>query len=161
MILIQVGGHKKNNKSEVTDIKYAIIDDEDYQLVSAYKWSCAKRKYTTYAQTQMSCSCDVLLLHRLIMGLDFGDKRLVNHKDGNGLNNQKANLEICDALHNNQSINKPNSNKGYVYYNKLRKSNNWRARITINKKHYEKHFATEEEGRIYIDELLKNTFIKN
>jgi len=148
MKTIQVGGHKKNS-----EIMWAMVDDEDFERVSQYNWSISKSKYTSYAKTEKSNKS--ILLHRFILCLDFGDKRQVNHIDGNGLNNQRSNIEICSQMYNNQSINKPNSNKGCVaYIDNPRLTKPWHSQIAINKVRYQKYFSTEEEAKKFIAEIL-------
>lgn len=152
MKTIQVGGHNKNSKI----IEYAMISDEDFERVSQIKWSIDKRKYTSYCFTKTTSKPrKTIMLHRFIMGLDFGDKRVVNHIDGNGLNNQRSNIEICSPLYNSQSINRPNTNKGCVtYIDKRNLSKPWRASIVINKKHHQPYFSTEEEAKQFIADIL-------
>ena len=98
------------------------------------------------------------------MGLgDYNeDKRIINHIDGNGLNNKKINLEICDTLYNCQSIRKPNSNLGCVYFdNSGKRVKRWKACITINKKVISKRFETEEEGKKWIEEQTQSYIASN
>ena len=85
------------------------------------------------------------------MGLKHGDKRIVNHIDGNGLNNKKSNLEICDHNYNNQSINtKRNFGNIYVVKDRLKK---YRALVNINKKKYQKYFYTYGEAESWLEGL--------
>jgi hypothetical protein len=143
MKTIQVGGRRKNSQ-----IAWAMVSDEDFERVSQFKWSIIKARRTIYVATFVSKKA--VYLHRFLMGLDFGDKRQVNHIDGNGLNNQRENIEVCTALYNNQSINKPNTNKGYVAHI----SKYWHASINVNKVTHQKNFATEEEGRQFIADKI-------
>jgi len=96
-------------------------------------------------------------VHRLIMGLNNykDDKRMINHIDGNGLNNTKQNLEICDAMYNSQSINKVHDsrNKNYYFENDPKRKCKWRVAIYIFGKAHRKRFATEKECINYIDSL--------
>lgn len=61
----------------------------------------------------------LVLVHRAVasafLGLDYSDVLcLVNHKDGNRLNNQLTNLELCDHSYNI----KDGFNRGRVIHNK-------------------------------------------
>ena len=84
-----------------------LIDEEDYEKFSKHKWRinhCRNNKYCL-AHNFINGKPNELKLHRFLMGLEKGDKRMINHKDGNGLNNTRSNLEICNNLYNSQSIN--------------------------------------------------------
>ena len=77
-----------------------MIDDEDLEKVYKHHWNIRHDKYNKkYCHTYINDKGKktAMLLHRFIMNLDFGDKRIINHKDGNGLNNQKSNLRLCSA----------------------------------------------------------------
>ena len=148
---IQVGGYH-----DISKIQWAEIDDEDAEVVAELKWAANHTGHTIYAMTRTGGIPQ--LLHRVVMGLVPGDKEIINHKNGNGLDNRKANLEICDHLYNCQSFRKPNStnNIGNVTYRpKERGSKKWSAQIQINKKRHEKRFATEAEGRAWISTLVQ------
>jgi hypothetical protein len=152
---IQIGGHRGGSR-KVAPI-YSEIDDEDFERVSKYKWGInnGSNPHTKYAHT--NTGGHKIHLHRFIMGLgDYNDdKRIINHIDGNGLNNKKNNLEICDTLYNSQSFRKHNVNTGHVYFDTtMKRIKCWRAGITINKINKRKRFKTEEEGKIWIEEQV-------
>jgi hypothetical protein len=130
------------------------IDEDDLELVSKYNWVKNKKTHTTYVFSKTGGKR--IILHRLLMGLpDYADdNRIIDHKDGNGLNNKKENLTICDRVYNNQSWRRHhgNNNVGCVYFEPER--NKWVAEITINKKRYRKRFLTKEDGRAFIDNLI-------
>jgi len=156
-MLIQVGGHRGGTRT--TEPVFAEIDDEDFEKVSKYTWSknTQSNSHTTYAQT--TTGGKRIHLHRLIMGLgDYSeDKRIINHIDGNGLNNKKSNLEICDTLHNSQSFRRHHgdNNIGCVYFDtSMKRVKRWRAIVVVNKKKYQARFATKEEGQEYIDNII-------
>jgi hypothetical protein len=72
-------------------------------------------------------------MHRVIMNAPSG--MLVDHRDGNGLNNQKSNLRICNRKQNQQNRPMNSNNKsGYkgVCWNK--RSNKWRSGIRVDNK---------------------------
>lgn len=104
----------------------ALVDDEDYEVISQQRWRPLKTPAGhIYAQTGKT------LLHRLITNVPKG--LIVDHIDGNGLNNQKSNLRICTHSQNKAwgtTKARPNNTSGYrgVYL----KGKRWAARIKLN-----------------------------
>jgi len=119
----------------LTQDKFASIDDEDYQIVSLFNWY-AQKDYNTYYAITMMKICGVktyISMHRLIMNAPKGDS--VDHKSGNGLNNQKYNLRFCTHSQNqmNRRIGKNFSSK-YKGVHWHIGNNKWHVNININKK---------------------------
>lgn len=107
-----------------------LIDTEDIELVSNLKWHY--NKHTGYV---LSDSTEKgLRIHRLILGLSKEDPRVVDHINGNTLDNRKCNLRVCTQMQNsyNTKLNKNNSTgfKG-IYFDPLR--NSYQVYITHNK----------------------------
>ena len=130
-----------------------LIDEEDYDRVSEYNWFIGHQPHTKYCRANISINGKKtkLMLHRFIMGLEHGNKLIINHKDGNGLNNQRSNLEICDHNYNMQSINtKKNFGSIYIKTNRAKK---YCAEVHINKKRYQKHFYTWAEADAWLEGL--------
>ena len=88
----------RNKRKEVTGI--ALVSDEDFLRVSQYSWWKAKTergqhdKPCVYAATKIEKKN--VYMHRLLCPNSFQ----VDHKDGNGLNNQRNNLRPCTATQN-------------------------------------------------------------
>jgi hypothetical protein len=159
MPFIQVGGYRGGLR-KVTPV-YAEIDEEDVERVSQYNWGQNKQssKHTTYAFVRIRG--EKILLHRFIMGLDNykNDKRIIDHKDGNGLNNKKDNLTICDIMYNSQSFRRHNGNTnvGYVYYDtSMKRIKRWKATVTVMGKRHQQRFLTEEEAHVFIQKTISN-----
>jgi Fe-S-cluster formation regulator IscX/YfhJ len=143
-----------------------LIDDEDYEKIKNYNWRLNTRsnKNTYYAQYTVYKDCKYIKrisLHRLIMGLgDYkDDKRIINHIDGNGLNNQKNNLEICDIMYNSQSFRRPNQscNIGNINYDtSMKRLKRWRFIMKVNGKRHQKRFLTKEEAEEYRKEFISS-----
>lgn len=73
----------------LTKGKVAIVDDEDYERLSKYKWRASPSNATFYAMhNQLGFS---VIMHREITGALKGED--VHHVDDNGLNNQRCNLK--------------------------------------------------------------------
>lgn len=82
----------------LTQAKSALVDDEDYNALMQFKWYVACNKKTFYAARHLRGGTH--FMHRQIMGLIPGDKRTIDHRDGNQLNNQKSNLRFCTQRQN-------------------------------------------------------------
>lgn len=118
---------------QVTGNFTTLVDDQDYEFLSQYRWCFTKtpRSHTVYARRFISKGV-YALMHRDILGVGKGE--YVDHIDGNGLNNQRSNLRLC-----NQSANGGNSQKHRisssrykgVSYNARRKK--WYAYICPNR----------------------------
>ena len=80
----------------------AIVDDEDFDIVSGYRWSSWTNKagniYVFRTVQNPDGSRRSLYLHRFLMGEPDG--LLIDHKDRNGLNNTRTNLRIATAKQN-------------------------------------------------------------
>ena len=139
-----------------------LIDEEDYDKIKNLNISLntQSNKHTFYAKHIVYENCKYvgkIHIHRLIMGLgDYKeDKRQVNHIDGNGLNNQKSNLEICSAMYNSQSFRQPNRKcKSYYFENDPKRKCKWRVILKINGVSKAKRFMTEEECIKYVNDLI-------
>jgi len=126
--------------------KEFIVDDEDYLLPLEY--SCSYRGGYIMATRQGKS----VLLHRLLVNAKDGD--IVDHIDGNPLNNQKNNLRICTAKQN--TINrKPYAKNRYLRGVRLAKNGvEWEAYIRIGKdSHNLGRYKTEEEAKRVYNEV--------
>lgn len=122
---------------QITQGMKALIDDDDYESVSRYKWyrvRPAKSRTLNYAAAKNypDGGRSTLLMHRLIINAPKGV--VVDHIDGDGLNNQKTNLRLCTQGQNNfnSRINKTNTS-GFIGVCPHGK-NSYRAYISINNK---------------------------
>lgn len=100
----------------LTQGKFAIIDDEDFERVSKYKWfyHLGYAKHGVYDYKKKNNIH--LLLHRFI--LQVNDPLVsIDHKDRNGLDNRKQNLRICTQSQNNMNrmVKNTNGYKGLKY----------------------------------------------
>lgn len=87
---------------QLTSGLVAHIDDEDWDKVKGYKWYSIKMRNTFYVRATIPNSGGKkIYLHRLIM--DEPEDLMVDHKDGNGLNNKKYNLRECTNAQNQRN----------------------------------------------------------
>ena len=131
---------------ELTQGKVAIVDDEDYEKLNQFRWYAVKKAGTYYAmRTRYEPRRETIRMHREILG-DIPDDMQVDHIDGDGLNNQKANLRIVTNRQNSQNrhIEKSSRYPGVTWHKAGRK---WQAYIRINgKQKYLGLYLTEKEA---------------
>lgn len=101
--------------------KVALVDDDLFDIISSYKWSIAERKHGFYAQksfTGMNGKNAPMLMHHLIAGHPLKGK-VVDHLNGDGLDNRRSNLRICTYSENvRNSYKKRNGSVTHVYFRK-------------------------------------------
>jgi hypothetical protein len=121
----------------------AQVDDADVPLLSGYRWHAFKTGHSYYARSSYG-----LYMHRVIFGLGKGDRDEVDHINGDGLDNRRANLRRCSHAENlrNQRRQSSSRPKG-VSYRPDKGSKCWHARIKIAgvTKHLG-YFATPEQA---------------
>lgn len=128
----------KNKKGEV--IAHALIDEKDYAEVSKIKWSMTPGKYN-YATGNIKEGGrwkTNVKMHRLILKPE--QHELVDHINGDGLNNRRENLRICDrsqnAMNSTLPVNSTSGYKGVTRLPRLKKNGlQWMAQINCRGKH--------------------------
>lgn len=147
---------------KLTQGKVAIVDDEDYGWLNQWKWSTRTTKRNVYAERRDyrmgRRNAKSISMHRLITNAP--PELQVDHKDGDGLNNQKSNLRLCTQKQNsaNQRRHKNNST-GFIGVTTHRGENVWRAQIGIDgKRTYIGRFKTPEEAARAYDKRARETF---
>ncbi len=134
---------------------YALVDDVDFEELSKHKWYCKRGKQTFYAMNDK-----IGRMHRLL--LKCSKTELVDHKDGNGLNNQRNNLRIATVTQNNWNS-RPNRNVKTSTFKGINrshcKSNPWRVQIMFNnKKIHIGYFPTERSAAMAYDLWAKDLY---
>lgn len=118
----------------LTQGKFALVDDEDYERLSKYSWHYSKppKSKTGYARRNDLASGTKPLMHREI--LNAQNHVMVDHINGDGLINIRANLRTCTRNQNcwNRKLNENNSTgfKGVSMFGER-----FRAVIVVQNKH--------------------------
>lgn len=136
--------------------RFALVDDQDYELVVQYQWYYVPAKPghdVGYADRRWRIGGRQRSqrMHTLITGW-----RLVDHKDRDGLNNQRSNLRRATVAQN-QMNRRPNS--GCRFKGVKRNKGRWLARIQVNGHSlYLGSFATAEEAAAAYDTAAAEAF---
>jgi len=129
---------KEMKEIPLTQGKVALVDDADYEWLNQWKWYVVQDVRTFYVLHKVRLAKNkrrIESMHRLILGLQEGDRRQADHRDGNGLNNQKSNLRVCTKRENRLSSRKrmgcTSRYKGVSWDSS---KNRWGSYVNINKK---------------------------
>lgn len=115
----------------------AAIDECDAEIVGSHNWFAWPGRHTTYAATSirspMATGGKCIKMHRLILGLLDSDRRVVvDHRDGNGLNNTRSNLKICTIAENLHGVMRgPRGVSEYRGVSWSKAANKWESRISV------------------------------
>lgn len=149
----------------------AFVDDEDYDTLSKYNWSIDRSfSGSDYAVTRINKK--LVKMHRLIMGCISGDGLMIDHKDGDGLNNQKYNLRLADKSQNGSNRKTIRGESRFLGVSKQQTKikyrskktgeekvftyNGWAAKITTQqRKIFIGLFKLEEDAAIAYNEAAK------
>lgn len=137
----------------LTQGKVVLVDDEDYERAGKYKW-CAQKmphylneSFHASTRTRLPDGRAVrLYLSRFVMNAPPGI--LVDHIDGNTLNNQKSNLRFASHSENACNRDKPSNNTtGFKGVSARNDCNKFTAQIRYKgKKFHLGFFDTAEEA---------------
>ena len=156
-VLRQAQDRKGARLIELSHNKVAIVDAEDYDRLSQYKWCAVKRECTWYAKTFLLDGTPISI-HRVITDAPKG--LVVHHIDHNGLNNRKSNLQLCTNIQNQRSRgpNRIGSSK-YKGVHRRKSCKKFRAVITHNgKKMHLGQFKSEIDAAKAYDKAAKKFF---
>jgi len=103
--------------------KCAYVDAEDYDRIAQHKWTAYYTCGKWYAGRTDHGKC--ILMHREIMKAPKG--KVVDHIDGNGLNNCKSNLRVCTYSQNNVHHRPSGASSQYKCVYRDEKRNRWRS----------------------------------
>lgn len=105
-----------------------IVDDSDFESLSRFKWYVNGGYAGRTAKNPLNDKPMMILMHREILCLSFGNPLHGDHRDGNTLNNQRENLRIATNSQNqcNRGPCKTNTS-GYKGVTWNKRSNKWQA----------------------------------
>lgn len=129
-------------KIKLTQGYKCLVSNEDFKWLNSFKWSATvikssagetKYVYATRTFYERDGTHTTVQMHRFILGIEDAPHTRVDHRDRNGLNNQRSNLRIATVSQNlqNQEL-RPNNTSGFKGVYKCGKK--WKAQIGIDGK---------------------------
>lgn len=156
---------------ELTRGMVALVDDEDYEELSRYKWRAVKKpsnnSWYALRDVKRNGKWTTEEMQRTIM--KPGKHQQVDHIDHDGLNNQKSNLRVCTNADNSRNRLKGKNKsfhscfKGAYIPNRLKRKPtwilNWASCIHFEGKTIHLGtFATEIEAALAYDAAARKYF---
>lgn len=138
-----------------------IIDDEDFDIVSRFKWYAGKCGTYLYAKRDVKINKKKksIYMHRMLLSTNDRDVK-VDHMNGDTLDNRKENLRICsqkENIRNRNSIRKGNKT-GLVGITKTRQGT-WQSKIGFDGKTIQLGiFKSKEDAAKAYDSAAKKYF---
>ena len=116
-------------KIVLTQGYYALVDDEDYNKLSVYKWHSAKRRDKVYAERTGGGQGNkkTISMHREITKAPKGAE--VDHINHRGLDNRKVNLRICTKSQNQMNSKKVRGVSKYKGVTWDKHAKKWKSQI--------------------------------
>ncbi|MFH1371916.1 MAG: HNH endonuclease [Planctomycetota bacterium] len=117
--------------------EYTIVEPQDYYKFSKFKWIfliCNKRPYAASELKVGKVKTKRVYLHRAIMRAP--KRKLVDHRNGDGLDNRRANLRLATRSQNmmNRAKIKSKTSSKYIGVSFDKGCKRWRAAIRVNYK---------------------------
>ena len=154
---------------KLTKGKVAVVDDEDFDSLSKFKWyarkdarierwDAARRQYNGGGRKEKT---KTLLMHRELLGIT-DSKVKIDHINGNSLDNRKENLRIAKHFENSSNLQKERTNNtsGYRGVWLLKRTGKWQSKIGYKNKRINlgSNFNTAEEAARAYDKKAKELF---
>lgn len=148
-------------KIPLTQGLHALVDDEDLERVSRYRWRAVKPYRIFYAKRdiQQDGQRTAEYLHRLVM--EARPDQAIDHINSDGLDNRRSNLRFATQSQNNMNSRKSkkvktSQFKGVHWYKRDRK---WVAKIMKNEKTiYLGCFTSEQKAALAYDQAAQELF---
>jgi len=127
----------------LTHGKIALVDDADYEWLRQWRWSAWSHKRNWYAIRYQGKPRKNIFMHVEI--IKPSECMVIDHRDRNGLNNQRYNLRECTNVQNFRNRRRQiNNTSGYIGVDKNR--GRWRARVDFYGKKIHVYYGYDLEA---------------
>lgn len=152
-------------KIPLTQGYFALVDNEEESMLKRHKWCVSVKATGVYAVRRVTVSPKkhrMVYMHRLLIGLKYGDKKQADHINGDTLDNRKCNLRVCNHRQNQQnSKSARHSSSKYKGVTWSKNNQKWLARICIcGKSIHLGSFSSEKDAAHMYDRVALAEFKK-
>ncbi len=138
---------------------HAMVDAADYEWLSKYKWYAGRPTRAGKIYARRNIPGGTVLMHRMIMQPPEG--MVVDHINGNTLDNRRCNLRVCTQTENIQNS-RPRHNATSRFRGVYRRGNKWEVKIRHKGKTYRlPPFDDEIEAAKARDRLARQLYGKH
>jgi len=138
---------KSMKKIPLSQGKFALVDDEDFERLSKYKW-CLNNNYAGRRVTTGYRKSTIIYMHSVINGTTIGKD--TDHINRNKLDNRRENLRTCSRSDNIRNTPARKDNKSGEKCIRFRDDHfrnfPWELRVKTNSGEVRKTFKTKEEA---------------
>lgn len=138
--------HRLANTSFVS-----LVDEEDYETVARFSWQMVTQCHCRYAYSKIAGP-----MHRLLLGFP---KALIDHRNGNGLDNRRQNLRLCTHSQNlansRKHVKSRSVFKGVSHDPRKSRAKPWRAEFRFLNRRYRSGHSTELEAALAYDKMAR------
>lgn len=139
----------------------ALVDDEDFEYLSQFKWYISSRGYALHsAYDETGKKKPHVRMHRIVLERKLGRElvagELPDHRDSNKLNNTRQNLRISTHQQNTRNRAKWKSSSRFKGVSWRKSVSRWYSTIRVNDKliHLGSFLNEEEAARKYDEQAL-------
>lgn len=128
--------------------QFAILDDDDYEELSKYKWQCTKNGYAS-RDVMVAKQTTRIFMHRVVNKTPQGFD--TDHISRDKLDNRKSNLRTVTRSQNMSNSMQKNNTSGYRGVHQDKRTGNWLARAKVSGvyKHLGSFKDPEEAYKVY------------